>query len=481
METEMESKKTKSYVKAALIFFLMFVVMNAAAFVKYHIYGSFNNGEGRKTLYVATGTNGIALLFMLVALFTYFMYSRQKLIEKTNVLAAICTAITMSYIGNLGISALSMYYMPMAITAFILVPVSDRRDVFIANFMNNIFVSTTLLLESILGSKVDPLSVVVVMIIGIFIGSLVAYTMSGVVRRVMFILRGLLIVCFKILMLFMASLIIGNFDFLPLLGYISITAFGQVLLGLMLQPLFESIFNLITDTKLTELTDHNSPLIKMMINDALGTFNHALSVASFAEVCALKIGENPYLAKACAYYHDVGKLKNPSFFSENQSGYNPHDELLPEVSAKILRAHTTDGFDLCMKYRIPMEVAEVTLQHHGTLPMAVFYARAKKLTDGEVDIAEYSYHGQTPVTKIAAIIMVCDACEAALRARSKPTAAEVDTLVSGIINDRIARRQFDNCDITMRDLNIIKQTIIGVYGGVFHERVKYPSGKVEKE
>ena len=106
-----------------------------------------------------------------------------------------------------------------------------------------------------------------------------------------------------------------------------------------------------------------------------------------------------------------------------------------------------------------------------------FYAKAKKLTDEEVDISEYSYHGQTPVSKIAAIIMICDASEAALRARSKPTVAEVDSLVTSIINDRIARRQFDNCDITMRDLNVIKQTIIGLYGGVYHERVQYPSGK----
>ena len=109
--------------------------------------------------------------------------------------------------------------------------------------------------------------------------------------------------------------------------------------------------------------------------------------------------------------------------------------------------------------------------------MAVFYAKAKKLTDGDVDINEYSYHGETPVTKIAAIIMICDACEAALRARNKPTGAEVEAIVGGIINDRIARRQFDNCDITLRDLNIIKHTITGLYGGLYHERVQYPSGK----
>ena len=138
------------------------------------------------------------------------------------------------------------------------------------------------------------------------------------------------------LLLFLSSLIISSFDFVAIAGFLSISAFGPVLVGMLLQPIFESIFNIITNTKLNELIDNNAPLIKMLINDALGTFNHSLAVASFAEVCALRIGENPYLAKACAYYHDVGKTKNPTFFTENQSGYNPHDELLPEVSAKIL-------------------------------------------------------------------------------------------------------------------------------------------------
>ncbi len=474
----MERKiKTSAFVRAAAIFFIMFVVVSVSAFIKYRAYGSFTGAASTRSLILALAGSGISVLFLLVALFTYFVYSRQRMIEKTKKLAAICTAVGLSCVVNISLSALGLFYMPMALSAFILVPISARRDVFVSNIMANLLVSVILLFESIMGSKVETLSVIVMMIIGIFTGSVVAYTMSNVVKRFVYVLRGLILGAVTLSLLFIASLIIQSFDFFTLIGFLCIPAFGQILVGQVMQPILEAVFNLVTNTKLTELIDHNSPLIKMLINDALGTFNHSLAVASFAEVCALRIGENPYLAKACAYYHDIGKVKNPTFFSENQSGYNPHDELLPEVSAKILRAHTTDGYELCLKYRIPAEVAECTLQHHGTLPMAVFYAKAKKLTDEEVDITEYSYHGQTPVSKIAAIIMICDASEAALRARSKPTIAEVDSLVTSIINDRIARRQFDNCDITMRDLNVIKQTIIGLYGGVYHERVQYPSGK----
>lgn len=471
---------TKAFLRAALIFFGMFLLIFVSIFVKYRAYGSFTDGGNKSTMYVACAGSGISILLLLLSLFTYFIYSRQKLIEKTKKLAAICTAVALSCIVNVSLSALGMFYMPMAFTAYILMPLADRRDVFVANIVANLVVSVSLMFESIMGTKIEMLSVVVMMMIGICTGSIVAYAMSNTVKRIAFVLKGVCVGGVTMLLLFLSSLIITSFDFVAIAGFLSISAFGQVLVGMLLQPIFESTFNIITNTKLNELIDNNAPLIKMLINDALGTFNHSLAVASFAEVCALRIGENPYLAKACAYYHDVGKTKNPTFFTENQSGYNPHDELLPEVSAKILRAHTTDGFELCKKYRIPIEVAAVTIQHHGTLPMAVFYAKAKKLTDGEVDIREYSYHGQTPVTKIAAIIMICDACEAALRSRNKPTAAEVDALVSGIINDRIARKQFDNCDITMRDLNTIKQTIIGLYGGVYHERISYPSGKIAK-
>ncbi len=318
------------------------------------------------------------------------------------------------------------------------------------------------------------------LVVGIFGGSTVSYMLSGVVSRVKRVFISLAVSVMAGVLIFVASFLTERFDFVQHIGFICLSVFGQPLVALMLQPVFEFVFNLVTDSRLVELTDHNSPLMKMMIRDALGTFNHSLAVASFAEVCAIRIGENPYLAKACAYYHDVGKLKNPSFFAENQSGYNPHDELLPDVSVKIVAAHASDGYELCKKYRIPEEVARVTVQHHGTLPMMVFYYKAKKLTDGEVDIAEYSYNGETPVSKIAAIIMVCDASEAALRARGRISREEAEKLVAGIIADRIARKQFDNCDITMRDINIIKNTIVEQHSGVYHERVQYPSGVFKK-
>ncbi|MBR2988153.1 MAG: HDIG domain-containing protein [Clostridia bacterium] len=473
----MKTKENKnSFIKAFAIFLLMFAVVFASALIKYWAYGSFD-GEVTRDFYIAVATCAIAVLLIIVAQFTYFIYSRHRLFENIKRLAVICTAIAISTVACIALSAINLFYMPMSLTAFILVPLIDRRDAFIANITTTLIVSTVLILEAIIGSKVETLAVVVMLVIGVFVGSVASYTMHEVSRRTTFVVKGMVIGVVSMALSFLASYIVNSVDFVSGLIYIAGIAFGQPIFSIVLQPIFESVFNLTTNTKLTELTDHSAPLIKRLIDEAPGTFNHSLSVAGFAEICALQIGENPYLAKACAYYHDVGKLKNPKFFAENQSGFNPHDELLPEVSASILRSHTAYGEVLCAEHRIPYEVSHAVLQHHGTLPMAVFYNKAKNLTDGEVDIAEYSYDGLTPRTKIAAIIMICDACEAALRAKGKPTRAEAEQIVSGIINDRIARRQFDRCPVTMADLNTIKNTIIEQYSGVFHERVKYPDGK----
>ncbi|MDR0426631.1 MAG: HDIG domain-containing protein [Clostridiales bacterium] len=462
-------------IKALLIFALMLGVNIGCMLVKFATGGVFSAGgefRGR-----AIGSGIMTLSLITVSLFTYVVYSRKKILYRPRSLMAVCFSVSFGVVAGTAISAADIYYMPIAITAFLLVPLVDKRDVFFANTIAALSVTVILFFESVILGAARIQAVILMMFLGVFTGSVVAYSMSAIARRFTYTVRGFLIALLYTLALFLFSLLSDSFVFLDKMLFICISALGQVLVGVMLQPVLERMFNLLTNNRLIELADHNSPLIRRLISEAPGTFNHSLAVASFAEVCAINIGENPYLAKVCAYYHDIGKLSNPSYFAENQSKTNPHDDLLPEVSAQIIRKHTSAGYELCTRYRIPYEVKHVTVQHHGTLPIMVFYEKAKKLTDGEVNIAEYSYNGDTPVTKVAAILMVCDAAEAAIRSMAGPTAAQVEALLTAIINDRVERRQFDNCDITMRDLRIIRKTIIGIYGGLFHERVKYPSGK----
>jgi putative nucleotidyltransferase with HDIG domain len=261
---------------------------------------------------------------------------------------------------------------------------------------------------------------------------------------------------------------------------LSALASGVLSDGLMMiiLPFMEKGFRALTNFRLAELTDHKAKIIKQLQQRAPGTFQHTILIATLAEACSNAIGENPLLARACAYYHDVGKMKNPNFFTENQQGHNPHDELTPELSTDILRGHVRDGVDLIRKSGLPEVLASAAEQHHGTTPIRYFYVKARKFTDGDLDIEDFCYYGPKPQTKINAIIMICDASEAKVRTVNNRTHENVDKAVKEIIEERMDLEQFSECDITLRELDVIRNTITNSLAGVYHERVKYPKLKM---
>jgi hypothetical protein len=265
-----------------------------------------------------------------------------------------------------------------------------------------------------------------------------------------------------------------------LLGYGALGALFSVLLYMMLLPIFEVVFAELTVFRLRELTSEDNKLVKRLKNEAPGTYNHSVVVAQIAEACANAIGEDGELARAAAYYHDMGKLKTPDMFTENQAEYNMHNEISPELSVDIIRSHTRDGAKLIRKNHLPEFFADIAVQHHGTLPIKYFYAKALKMTDGEINIANYSYQGPTPRTKIAAIMMIADAAEAATRSLKDRSPQAVEALVRSLIEERIDLDQFVYCDITMRELTIISHTIASNLSGVYHSRISYPKIKISK-
>ncbi len=308
--------------------------------------------------------------------------------------------------------------------------------------------------------------------IGIFVG-------SKVKTRLRSFLTGFA-VCLPVLI--MASCIEYNKDegiIVPLLYSLEGGVLSAVLFMALL-PVFEVLFNCVTDYRLRELTDHDAPLMRELREKAMGTFNHCIVVAHLAEACAIALNEDTALARAAAYYHDVGKLRQPEYFTENQSGYNPHSELSPELSVDIIRSHAKDGYDLIRSKRLPKILADVAVQHHGTLPIKYFYAKALKMSDGELNIEDFSYPGPKPQTKIAAIIMIADASEAISRTLPERTPAKVENAVRDIIEERMDLDQFDECDITMRDLTTIKETIVSCLTGVYHSRIQYPKLKIKR-
>jgi len=463
--------------KTTIAFILTLFATIMATIIKYIVVDDFGKylGEYAFLCYVAVVLGHI---FVLTSLVLYGFVSTKDWLIKPKIFVLLLFCILSGYVSCLFLSEISYYFMPVYLTAYLLSPLLGKKDTFVANLIMNMFLFMSLAVECIvIGS--DLLPAFIMLVIGIISGSLIAYGISDDPRKLNYLIKGTIINCTSVAVMMILTFIKTDdpLSFVDNLSYMAISTMACLIIGLLMQFILEKIFNLITNSRLVELTDHNAPLIKRLIKEAPGTFNHSISVAGFAETCATAIGENPYLARACAYYHDIGKLVNSHFFKENQGEFNPHDNMLPEVSAEIIRNHTIKGLELCKEYHIPEEIAYVTIQHHGTLPITVFYNKATKLTDSVVDIYDYSYHGVPPVTKIAAIIMICDSSEAAIRAMDAPDGERVEKLLTSLIGARISSGQFDNCGITMHELNVIKQTIIDMYGGVFHQRVKYPEGK----
>jgi hypothetical protein len=251
-----------------------------------------------------------------------------------------------------------------------------------------------------------------------------------------------------------------------------------VVLGLM--PLLENSFNVITSTKLQELLDPNQPLLQKLIREAPGTYHHSVNVAALAEAAAEEVGADSVLAKAGAYYHDVGKTKRPYFFIENQiGGVNYHDNLSPHLSRLIIHSHTKDGAEIAKKYKLPKCITDIMQQHHGTDLVAFFYHRARQddaQSSGQIQEESFRYGGPKPQTTEAAIVMMADGIEAASRTLKKPTPASVESLVAKIINDHFADGQFDDCDLTKRDLELIQARMSKTLVSMLHNRISYPEG-----
>lgn len=244
-------------------------------------------------------------------------------------------------------------------------------------------------------------------------------------------------------------------------------------------PVFEYVSRIWTDFKLAEMCGLNQPVLHRMSEEAPGTFNHAQTVANLAENCAVAIGLNPYMARACAYYHDLGKINDPQYFSENQTDYNPHDDLIPEVSVAKIKKHTRDGYEMCRKLRFPDEICKAALEHHGNSPIMYFYMKATKL-GGEVDIDDFRYDCPTPTTKYSVIIMICDICESMTRAKMPESAEALADIVGKVIKDKLDDGQFDKCDITIAELDKIKNTVVKVIPGILHKRIDYAKAKEER-
>ena len=250
------------------------------------------------------------------------------------------------------------------------------------------------------------------------------------------------------------------------------------LLMLFVQPLiyiYERIFGLVSDVSLLELSDTNSILLKELSDKAPGTFNHSLQVANLAEAAANEIGANTLLVRVGALYHDIGKLKSPSYFSENQTAsVSPHDELSPLKSAKIIIDHVIEGITIAEKYKIPDRIIDFIRTHHGTSLVYYFYKKQQEITPEDIDVEKFKYPGPKPFSKETAILMMADSVEAASKSLKSPSLNDLKFFIDKIIDGKMSEKQFNSSDITFSEIEIVKKVLYKKLINVYQLRIEYP-------
>ena len=334
------------------------------------------------------------------------------------------------------------------------------------------------------GSTTSTTEMINLLLMGIIGGSFSVWFLNGRSQRMRVVVCGLITSVINVLLMLGLNLMTSNN--MTALNANALWAMGGGLLSgsvaLGLQPVFEGAFNLATPSKLMELGNQNHPLLRRLMMEAPGTYHHSMVVANLAEAAAEKIGANALLARTGAYFHDVGKLKRPLYFKENQmGGENPLDITDPYVSAAIVTTHTRDGLQLCQKYHLPPEIQQIVVEHHGDTPVMFFYHKALQQSDGKpVEINDFRYDGTRPATKEAAIVMLADTIEAAVRSMHNPTPDAIEEFIEQLVRGKLEDGQLSHSPLTLKDIDDICDAFITVLSGVYHERIEYPKTEVPK-
>jgi putative nucleotidyltransferase with HDIG domain len=362
----------------------------------------------------------------------------------------------------------SVFFVPLAFLFLLCAALANVRAAIL-----NLFITAFALCFIVLNDNAvyDVNGAIYGIICNTFIGALMIFACGKNGKRVNILLYNILFGFIAAAFAFAAAFFYG-FRTDALWLFASVVA--SVVIFWFFLPILDKVFDVCTDFRIFEYTTHANPVLKELKEKAPGTYHHSIMVASLAEACAEAIGENPLLARAAAYYHDIGKIKAPEFFGENQfDGYNPHDELIPEVSASKIIAHTKNGVQILREKGFPEEIVRAAEEHHGTSPVNFFYYKAKSMTEGGLESTDYVYDNDKPTTKISAILMICDTVESAVRADG---GADAEGLIAKLIKDKIDLGQFSECDISLKDIEIIKKTLGESIPHIFHSRVRYQKG-----
>lgn len=410
------------------------------------------------------------VLFVLGMQYMYLKKEKKEILIDTKLVFLILLLNLLSVISARVFTFVSLFIIPIACAPILMTVFLDSKISIVINSLNLLFVTV------IVGF--DPQ----VILIGI-VSTIVSSTTLKKISQRNDILYSTVYVAAAVAVVILSSGILLSNNIKQILLDLILAVFGAFISGILamgLLPFLESSFSLVTNMKLLELSNPNNPLLKRLLMEAPGTYHHSVMVANLAEVAAEEVGANPMLVRVGAYYHDVGKIKRPFFFGENQlGGTNPHDKISPTLSTTIIISHVKDGLELAKEYDIPKVVSDMIVQHHGTTLVKYFYYTLKNSSENPDEIREedFRYPGPKPQSKEAAIIMMADSVEAAVRSIQEPTLEKIEDMVNNIVKDKMNSNQLNECDLTFRELEVIKACFLRVLKGIYHHRIEYPTEK----
>lgn len=405
----------------------------------------------------------ILLLIGVIFISMYIFLFNNRIIY-TNRLFIFLLIIISTLIIAQGFYIISPYLMPLPIAALLIAILIEPKLALIGNVFVVTYLGYLLKLDA---------NIIFMFILSGSLGVLMFIKLN---QRYSILLNGLYIGLINLVIIISFSLVQGV-ELSSLFGISLFTIISGVMSGIIslgTLPLWENTFSVLTPLKLLELSNPNQPLLRQLLLEAPGTYHHSLMVGNLSEAAAENIGANPLLARVGSYYHDIGKAKKPYYFKENQFGMaNPHDKLMPSQSTSIITSHTIDGISMAKEAKLPKEIIDIIEQHHGDTLVAYFYYKAKE--EGlDYSIDEFRYKGARPQTKEAALVMLADSAEAAVRSIKDPSKDRIEEMVTKVVKGKLNDGQLDECDITNKDITSIITTFVGVLMGIYHDRIAYP-------
>ena len=424
---------------------------------------------------------GLALVVVLVflQLLIYMLLLEKDIINQPRLVLLVITVFIVILGVGIVFRGINVYLIPMQLGVFLFALLLNQRFAIVCN-------TSLAVLVGVLATGEEGLfatGMFNILLVSVISGTLSAMLVRKTTQRLSIVYSGLIVA----VMNFAVMLGIGLMttarieETLISATYSAGSAILSAVFAMALAPILENIFDVVTPQKLMEISNPNNPLLRRLQTETPGTYHHSLIVANLAEAAARSIGADDLLVRVGAYFHDVGKLKHPLMFKENQiSGENPHDTMDPYVSAAVITDHTRDGVILAQKHKLPKGVEDIIRQHHGRSAAAYFYITAIKraeeagLSADSVDKMDFSYDGPKPSTREAAIVFMADTVEAATRSMKTHSKEDIEQMVRKLIKAKLQDGQLDDAPLTLRELETITQTFLFVLGGFYHDRIAYP-------